>query len=362
MPLLMSFRRWWAVLIFAVLCLPTIGFLVPDLPAPLRTVVAPEARWWEHAAKRLDPYINNAFGFRGAVLAAHATYGRWIGAPNDKVLKGELGALFLKEDNAVEQSLGELVRPGAVDGVAAAAARLRQAVEADGGRFVMVVPPNAHTVNFELLPAYARRLKRAPTEYDLVAARMAEQKIPFVDLRPLMVQAKADGPVYRRNDTHWNARGALIGFNAAMAAAGRPDLQVSPADALGPPAETFGGDLVRMAGMTRSEQPDIEFPRRGPMAPPQNLTPLDGVMAPVPDSDPFKPQAFATGRAGPRIMVIGDSFTQGLWSGLLASRASAFAWMHHRYCRFDMGAVERFRPDILIYAPTERSLPCRGAK
>ena len=66
MRLLMSFRRWWAVIFFAILTLPTIGLIAPDLPAPLRTVAAPEARWWEDAARRLDPYINNVFGFRGA--------------------------------------------------------------------------------------------------------------------------------------------------------------------------------------------------------------------------------------------------------------------------------------------------------
>jgi hypothetical protein len=60
-------------------------------------------------------------------------------------------------------------------------------------------------------------------------------------------------------------------------------------------------------------------------------------------------------------MLIGDSYTQHFWDGYLAQGASAFAWMHHRSCRFDLNAVERFKPDILIFAPSERFMPCKGA-
>jgi len=358
----MSFRRYWAIFVFVVLCLPTIGLFAPDLPAPLRSVAAPGARWWSHAASRLDPYINNAFGFRGAVLAAHAQYGRWIGSGKLRVLKGEDGALFIKEDQALEQSLGQVLRPQAIAAAADTAARLMKMVEGWGGRFLATSPPNSQTVNFHLLPAYARALRRTPTEYDLFAADLKARGVPFVDLRPLMDAAGKDGPVYRRIDTHWNERGALIAFNAAMDALGRLDLKADPAEALGEPVTRTEGDLVRMAGLTRPEKPDIGYRIKGPMAAQPGLTPITGVIAPVGPSDPFVPQAFETGHAGPRIMVIGDSFTQSFWRGLLASRASAYAWIHHRRCRLDVADVERFRPDILIYAPTERMIPCLPPK
>ncbi|MDQ0503955.1 alginate O-acetyltransferase AlgX-related protein [Xanthobacter agilis] len=362
MPLLMKFRRYWAIFVVAVLCLPTIGLFAPDLPAPLRSVAAPEARWWTNAAARLDPYINNVFGFRGAVLAAHAQYGRWIGSGESRVLKGEDGALFLKEDQALEQSLGQVLRPDAIAAAADVAERLDKMMQARGGRFLVMSPPNSQTVNFELLPAYARALKHAPTEYDLFVGDLKARGVPVLDLRPLMAQAKTDGPVYRRIDTHWNERGALLAFNAAMDALGRPDLKAAPVDALGDAVVRDEGDLVRMAGLTKPEKPDIGYKIKGPMASQPGLTPLTGVIAPVSPRDPFVPQVFETGHPGPRIMVIGDSFTQGYWKGLLASRSSAYAWIHHRRCRFDFADVERFKPDLLIYAPTERGIPCLPSK
>ena len=361
MPLLMSFRRIWAVIFVAILTLPALGHFLPDLPAPMRKVTAPEERWWEDAARRLDPWINNAFGFRGAVLAAHRSYVRFIGdTQGELAIKGEFGSLFLNDEHALEQSLGQLVRPEAVRGLVAFAERMDAYQRAHGGRFVVVIPPNGHTTNFEYLPGYARRLRRAPTEYDLVAQAMKTAGITFVDLRPLLAEAKKTGPVHWRYDTHWNQRGALIGFNAAMAAAGRPDLEVLPADAYGPPEPRLTGDLLRAAGAPVPDPPDVQFPPKAPMKRPVDPKLIDGIMKPVPASDPFVPYAIETGHPGPRILVIGDSFSQGPWQGLGVHRASVYGWMHHRYCRFDMGAVERFRPDILIYAPTERAMPCRG--
>lgn len=361
MPLLMAYRRTWAIFIFLVLLLPTIGLVAPDLPAPLRTVIAPEERWWVNAAERIDPYINQTFGFRGAVLAAHNAYGRALGQPsNDRVLEGRDGALFIKEDMALEQSLGQVRRDAAITGIADVAQRLDDYMRGIGGRFAMVVPPNGHTVNFELLPDSVKPFMNPPTEYDLLAAEMARRHLPFVDLRPVLAKAKEEGPVQFRIDTHWNHRGALIGFNAAMAAVGRPDLQVDAAEALGPPVPKTSGDLVRLSGRTTAQRPDVDYEPQGPFLPPADLKPVDGLLPP-PESarDPFPSTAFSTGHDGPRILVIGDSNTQHFWTGLLAARAGMFGWMHHRYCKFDMEAVKRFKPDILLYVPAERSLPCK---
>ncbi len=361
MPLVMKFRRYWAVFVFLVLLLPTIGFVMPDMPAPLRTVVAPEERWWMRASQRLDPYINNMFGFRGAVLAAHNTYGRWLGGgDNGRVLKGKDGALFIKEDWALEQSVGQLVRPEAVAAIASVAAELDSTMKASGGRMVMIMPPNAHTVHPELLPDYARALQRSPTEYDLLARSLKEKGVNFVDLRPVLEAAKADGPVYRRIDTHWNTRSAALAFNAVMEAAGRPDLGFPVSEIIGAPSPRTDGDLLRLLGETVPDKPDVDYDHKGAMIPKDKLTVLKDLMPPPDPKNPFQVQAFATGHDGPRIMVIGDSFTQGFWPGLLAERSSAYVWTHHRNCRFDRSLIDRFKPDILIYAVTERSLPCKS--
>lgn len=362
MPLLMAFRRYWAFVFFAVLTLPTIGLVLPDLPAPARTVIEPEARWWERAAERLDPWINNVFGFRGAVLVAHGTYEKWLGTTGSRrVLVGEKGQLFIKDQQALEQSVGQLVRPAMVRELADVAAMLDAEMRRLGGTFVMAVPPNGATINHELLPAYARNGRTSPTEYDLLRDQMKARGLTFVDVRPVIQAGKSAGPVQFLLDSHWNHRGSLLAYNAVMKAAGRPDLTVDPAEAIGPARPNMRGDLLRIMGSTKPDFPDVLFPLKPPYDKPQGLKPIEGVMPDADPKDPFPPHAYETGRAGPRVMLIGDSYTQNFWSGYLAQRTSAFAWMHHRNCRFDLNAVERFKPDILIFAPSERFMPCRGA-
>ena len=359
MALILAFRRWWAILFVALLSLPALGHFLPDLPAPMRTTLAPEARWWEEANKRLDPYVNNVFGFRGAVLAAHRAYVRFIGAPaGHNFIVGENGSLFYTGEHAMEQSVGQLVRADKVDEFVGVAERLKAQIAPWGGRLLVAVPPNSQTINFENLPAYARRQMVSPTEYDLLAARLKAAGVDFVDLRAVLREAKQSGAVYWRHDTHWNERGALIGFNAAMAAVGHSDFAVSPEEALGAPVARPDGDMMRMADRTKLGDPDLAFPMKGPMLMPDDLVPITGIMAPVGKGNPFPPFAFDTGHPGPRIMVLGDSFTNRFWRGLLAYRSSAFAWTHHLFCQFDRKEIDAFKPDILIYAATERLFPC----
>ncbi|MFG1374611.1 hypothetical protein V5F32_20735 [Xanthobacter oligotrophicus] len=334
----------------------------------MRTVLAPEARWWEDAARRLDPYINNTFGFRGAVLGANRAYVRFIGdSQTNRVVRGEHSALFLNEDKAMEQSIGQVVRMDAVRNTVDFVEQLSRKVTAMGGAFAMLVAPNGHTTNADDLPAYARRLKKAPTEYDLIADALHQRGVTFVDMRPIFAEARKTGPVHLRYDTHWNLRGALLAFNAAMAAVGRPDLEADPADALGPVELLYSGDLQRISGIREPTVPDVQYRPKGPTVRPQTLEPSPGVILPSPAADPYLPpgfqnRAYRTGHAGPRILVMGDSFTFEPWLGLMLSRASDYVWIHHAACRFDMGVLERFRPDIVIYAPTERAMLCQGRK
>ncbi|MCG5236223.1 alginate O-acetyltransferase AlgX-related protein [Xanthobacter oligotrophicus] len=368
MPLLMSFRRWWAAIFVGILLLPALGHFLPDVPAPMRTVLAPEARWWEDAARRLDPYINNTFGFRGAVLGANRSYVRFIGdSQSNRVVEGEHGTLFLNEDKALEQSIGQLVRQDAVRKTADFLEHLSHTVTAMGGSFAVVVAPNGHTTNAKDLPAYARRLIRTPTEYDLMAEALRHRGVTFVDVRPIFAEAQKTGPVHLRYDTHWNHRGALLAFNAVMAAVGRPDLEADPVDALEPAELIYSGDLQRISGRREPTVPDVQYPPKGPMVLPPALEPLPGMILPSPTTDiylppGFKNRAYRSGHAGPRILVLGDSFTFDPWLALMLSRASDYVWAHHAACRFDTGVLERFRPDIVIYAPTERAMLCQGWK
>ena len=360
MALLMRYRRWWPIFFFITLLLPTVGLLFEDVYRTQRPVSAPAPRWWLNAAERLDRYIESSYGFRAAVLYAHNSFGYWLGGGgNANVIVGKEGVLFYKKDRALEQSFGELIRAGRVKAAVETAAELDAWTKTRGSRFVMVVGPNAHTMNWRYLPDYTRQTRPFRTEYDLLAQMMEDRGLPLVDLRIVLEAAAEDGPIYWVNDTHWNNRSAIIAFNETMTALDRPDLTHDLSEVLGERYEIWHGDLVSMLGLPEAWTPDVDNSLMGSAAPPSwPPDQIEGIFDPSKEARFPAPYAYDLDRDGPRIMVIGDSFTRSFWAGALARRASAVAWMHHKGCKFDRGAIERFRPDLLIYAPTERAFPC----
>lgn len=359
MPLLLAYRRWWCLIFTGILLLPALGHFLPDLPGPVRPAIAPAERWWVHATERLDPFINAHFGFRGAIMGANSAYARAFHSTRARpLIIGESGQLFYTGDKALEQSLGLLVREPPLAALGDVLEKLDRKLAARGAKLVVTSPLNNATAVPDKLPDWAKAQMREPTELDIVARDLPKRGVAFVDLRPPFKEAAKTGPIYRRTDTHWNQLAAVTAFNEAVKGAGRPDLMVPPDQAIGALISVPTGDLARYLGEA-SETGDKDYVVLDP-APGTKLTPLKGVLPERPDSDPFQPYAYSTGHDGPSILVIGDSFTQHYWPRLLKARASRFGWMHNNSCKFEWNAIDTFKPDIVIYAPTERSLPCKG--
>jgi hypothetical protein len=157
---------------------------------------------------------------------------------------------------------------------------------------------------------------------------------------------KAQGKVYRMHDTHWTARGALVAFNAIVAFDGHPDWQLDAASVLGPPETITGGDLARMLGIDA----DVTETDRLSTLPPGQRT----LFTP----EPFPTYLATADRAGPTIMIIGDSFTGALFAPMLLRHAGNVAWVYNDHCGFDWKLIEKFHPDEVWWMPTERLIVC----
>src|SRR5262249_1498317 len=66
-----------------------------------------------------------------------------------------------------------------------------------------------------------------------------------------------------------------------------------------------------------------------------------------------------TGRNGPTVLVIGDSFTRHLWRDFFALHSARYVWIYHDHCRFARDVPDRYKPDIVILAPIEPYMICR---
>jgi alginate O-acetyltransferase complex protein AlgJ len=348
-------RRYFAIVAILLLATPlALGVVKPDPPAailkegrylaPAPTIPASGDDWLTLSA-RIDAFLSDHFGLRQTLIRAHKDLTKpLLGAGNDSVLVGRDGRLFYLGQEAVQQSAGLILRDHRVSDTAALLARMNAALEARGVRFLVAVPPNAATIYADDLPTWAQNPGRR-TEYDLLLDELAADGVRAVDLRPPVKAARAEGPVFYTNDSHWTARGALAAFNAIVEADGRPDWRLDPRSALGPPATSGGGDLARMLGEDGASEivEDLTLPAGRS----ELLT-----------ADPVSDFVGTLGGQGPTVMVFGDSFTQHYFARILMQRAGRVIWLEHHKCAFDWKMIDRFRPDEVWWMPNERFLIC----
>ncbi|HKN30216.1 MAG TPA: hypothetical protein VJY34_20995 [Roseiarcus sp.] len=354
--MLLGWRRYFAVAAFLLIAAPlVVGLVAPDSPASVlkegrRLAPAPRipatGADWLGLPGELDAYLRDHFGLRQAMIRAHKDLTKpMLGMGSDSVLVGRDGRMFYLGEEAVRQSAGLVVRDQRVADAVDLIAAMRDDLARRGIRFLVAPPPNAATVYQDDLPDWAQNRGRR-TEYDLFLAGLAARGVEAIDLRPVMAEARAEGPAYLRHDTHWTARGALMAFNAVVEADGRPDWRLDPATALAAPSLHRGGDLARLLGLQDSVTEEAE-----------ELSLPEGEKTLL-TADPYGDYVQTSGRPGPTVMVIGDSFTGAHIEPMLLQHAGRVVWLASNHCGFDWAAIDRLRPDEVWWMPNERFLIC----
>ena len=361
MGLLARYRRLWSLFILAALSVPlAVQFTQPTAHSSEGEgrMLTPAPDWprtraqWLSLPRGVDRFLADHFGVRATLVRAHGRLRYAVDLPADlRVIIGRDNWLFLNGDGTIEQATGKLLRTGSIARFADRAAAVRTQLAAKGTNFLVAIAPNGATVNRARLPAWAAE-PAAVTEYDLMMRALAERDVTAVDLRPPLRAAGA--PTYRRTDSHWNKYGALVAYNAVVRGARKPDWVIEPRHVLRGFERVAGGDLARLlavAADVTDEDAVIDLRAFGPAPPP-----------PVPFATSFESggDLVETGRAGPTVVVIGDSFTRGFWHDYFAVHAGRYIWMHHELCGFQLAALDQYAPDLVILAPTERQMFCAG--
>src|SRR5574337_260184 len=359
--MLPPWRRYLALAVFPLLAAPLIvGVVRPDSPAAVLKEgrrLAPPPKPPHSGADLLalpgetEAYLNDHFGLRQVMIRAHKDMTKTVlGLGSDSVLVGRDGRMFYLGEEAVRQSAGLVLRDQRVSDTLALLNRVNDSLKAQGVRFLVASPPNAATVYEDDMPDWAEKGDRR-TEYDLVMQGLKAAGSEAVDLRPVMAAVEPKAAAYYRHDSHWTPRGALAAYDAIVAADSHRDWRLDPKRVLGPPEEWKGGDLARLLGVQDSASETVE-PFALSSKPKQLLT-----------SDPYGDFALTSDKAGPTILIIGDSFTAADFAQMLLQHAGKVVWLDHRHCEFDWETVEKLHPDEVWWMTTERFLICDpGAK
>jgi hypothetical protein len=349
-------RRYFAILAFALLATPLIvGLFRPDSPELIlkegrMLAPAPQAPRSLAALRAFpgeaDAYLKDHFGLRQTMIHTQRDLSHPVLYGNEKALIGRDGRMFYLGRDMVRQSAGLVLRDQKVADAADMLAEMHGALSRRGASLLVAVAPNSSTIYQDDLPLWAQKQGRK-TEYDLFLADLAARGIKTVDLRPVMENARADREAYLMHDTHWTARSAVLAFNAVAEADGHPDWRLDPQSSIGPPAERKGGDVARIIGVEDEVSEAVQELALPPGGKSQDLSP-----GPMPD------WVLSSGRPGPTIMVIGDSFTASYFPPMLAQHVGRAIWLNHRECGFDWNWIDKLQPDEVWWMPTERFLIC----
>ena len=280
------------------------------------------------------------------VLAAGHGWYYWLGEDGKSLARHYRGTLPFPQTE--------------IDGTVAELVRRHDWLAARGIAYVAMIVPEKFTIYPEHLPARIGKGMQTTPHDRLTQAMAKHPEVAFLDLRPALRAAKDRELVYYKTDSHWNFNGAIVGYEALMAAVqkalpGRLAAIVpAPRPPFTPGVDRSRGDLLHMLG-------------RPPGVAEDDVAPLGKVIAAEAtrcarrtDKGEYPGlEYYACNRPGlPRAVVLRDSMAIPLIP-LLSENFSRVVYVSSH--KLDKALVEREKPDIVIDELVERSLHAPGA-
>lgn len=348
----------------AILLVPAAGLVINTARAPaVLLALLPRAYTPDSIAalpKALDQHIAASYGTRDEMIRADAAIKAALGGESRRVAFGTDGFLFLKDDDVFSQVTGQRLDRARLAGLTDLATVLAAEYGRDGRRFIVFVAPNKETIYRRHLPVWART-EPAVSERGIFTEMLTARGVTAVDPTAALAARAETDPVYWRGDTHWTRFGMVIGFDEMVRALGRPGEAIGVDTVFkGQTAVNRPGDLVRIAGLGDS-WPDVAPKRIGadPFSE-EGLARQDLLPGETFGGYRIRPKHAADGQAGPKVLILGDSFTVGGFGPLFMRFAGEYMWLHHRLGGFDRALVAEFDPDIVVLAVVERHIVSFG--
>lgn len=280
------------------------------------------------------------------VLAAGDGWFYWLGEDAQSLARHYRGTASVPQ-NEIDDAVNELERR-------------RAWLASMGIAYVVMMVPEKFTIYPDHLPAWIRK-GDAPTPHDRFAQAMARHpELVFVDLRAALREARKRELVYYKTDSHWNYNGAIVGYEALMAAVQKalPGKVATIVPAARPPyvpgVDYYRGDLITFLG----KPPGVRE---------EDVAPFSKVLG-----DPGKRcgrrldkgeypgfEFWICDRPGlPRAVILRDSMAIPMIP-LLSENFARVVYVSSR--KLDRAVIEREKPDIVIEELVERTMHAPGA-
>ena len=218
--------------------------------------------------------------------------------------------------------------------------------------YLFIVMPDKHSIYPEYMPEHIRQVGMQ-TRLDQLIDYMKYSEVPVLDLRPTLLQAKQQGQIFYKTDTHWNDFGAAIAQHEILRAIQKFYPNLNPRNYSWQDfrlTEYKSGDIANMLNISyflKEMVPELRQP----------LPICDQHIVEMHPEDQMKATFFTDCRTdSPRVLIFRDSFFTALQpyiSQHFAKTVYVWEWP-------DLNLIKKYQqsnqPNIVIEARVERHL------
>jgi len=313
----------------------------------------PEWRWsnvWRFF-KDYQNYFNDRFAYRNKILETHR-YIKYdvldLSKKTKKVVEGEDEWLFLSfrltiEHLAIPFNQKELRQFNYNKTV------IKQWFKNRGINYYLTIPPGKHTIYKEKMPDELK-VMLSFSRLDQLTNYLAEKSAspPFIDYREELFREKKTTLLYDKKDTHWNDYGAFIGYSKIINVIAKDYPQVVPnkiSEYTIGSDQKFIGDLTRMLGLNKTDEPSITFLKKDSLNAKLNKQYLDE------NKIKFQDWEMPECSNDLKLMVVHDSYSQRLKKFFSTNfKSSTYAWTPD----LPIHKINENKPDVIIHEVAER--------
>jgi hypothetical protein len=310
--------------------------------------------------RKFDDWFNDHFGLRGPLIRglSFAKDGALGVSTSPNVLLGRNGWLYY--NHAPIGADYEEVRPFTQDELEQWRHVLEQRHQWLRERhidYLLFLPPNKQTIYPEHLGPELQPRHASGRLAQLVEHLQKHSTVPVIDIRQELLHAKHHERVYHVTDSHWNARGAFIGYHAVAEELARRFPQIKPFERsqfVETETDGKGGDLSGLIDLR-----DVYHERYLDLVPRFSVRAHRSEVPVQYDKEKLQvsyspPYALETGDTSlPRCVLFHDSFALAMLP-FLAEHFQRLATVWHDDFHPDIVLGEQ--PDIVIQQLLERKL------
>lgn len=161
-----------------------------------------------------ENWLNDNIGFRDLFVSVYSNiqYNIFGRSPNSMVELGKDGWMYYTQDRNLKIASGEYVLlQKELESILKQQQRINDKLKSQGIEYVLVLPPSKVSIYPEYIRSGDYQVRETPVD-QLAQYIQTHSDIKVIPLKQALLEAKKEGQVFFKTDTHWTQYGAYMAY------------------------------------------------------------------------------------------------------------------------------------------------------